>query len=79
MAPSCVIRPRNNPLSTQCGQRARQTDGIRVTKLLRVTPRCRRCFLVAEAQEPRYRIDLQPDTSSDFCLNPYGASLLSVC
>lgn len=78
MAPSLVVCPRSNPLSTQCRRRTHRTNGIHVTNLLCVTS-WGLCFLLTEeAQEPLHRIGLQPDTSSYFCLNPYGASLLLV-
>lgn len=35
-------------------------------------------FLIEEAQEPHYKIDLQADITSYFCLNPYDASLFLV-
>lgn len=78
MAPSFITRPRNSPLSTPCRQRTRQTNGIHMTNLWCVTSWCLHFFLIEKAQEPHYSIDLQPDTSSYFCLNPYGASLLLV-
>lgn len=78
MAPSFITCPRNSPLSTPSRQRTRQTNGIHMTNLWCVTSWCLHFFLIEKAQEPHYSIDLQPDTSSYFCLNPYGASLLLV-